>query len=155
MHCDYCELFSHTMQLTHHTFKLNLGFLMNCGDHQLFSHTIRFHQPTSYNYRLPLWVYLGFIVHCDDCELFSCTMRLTHHTFKLNLGFLMNCGDHQLFSHTIRFHQPTSYNYRLPLWVYLGFIVHCDDCELFSCTMQLTHHTFKLNLGFLMNYGNH
>ena len=93
MHCGDRELFSCTMRLTHHTFKVNLGFLMNCGDRELFSRTIHFHLPTNYNYRLPLWVYLGFLVHCGDRELFSRTMQLTHHTFKLNLGFLMNCGD--------------------------------------------------------------
>ena len=43
VHCGNRELFSCTMQLTHHTFKVNLGFLMNCGDRELFSHTIHFH----------------------------------------------------------------------------------------------------------------
>ena len=36
VHCGDCELFSHTMLLTHHTFVLNLAFLMNCGDGELF-----------------------------------------------------------------------------------------------------------------------
>ena len=70
VHCGDRELFSRTMQLTHHTFKCNLGFLMNCGDR----------------------------------ELFSCTMQLTHHTFKVNLGFLLNCGDRELFFHIIHLH---------------------------------------------------
>ena len=43
VHCGDRELFSRTMQLTHHTFKVNLGFLMNCGDRELFSRTIHFH----------------------------------------------------------------------------------------------------------------
>ena len=70
VHCGDRELFSCTMELSHDTFKRNLGFLMNCGDR----------------------------------ELFSCTMQLTHHTFKVNLGFLWNCGDHELFFHTIHLH---------------------------------------------------
>ena len=41
MHCGNRELFSRTMQLTHHTFKINLGFLMNCGDCELFSRTMQ------------------------------------------------------------------------------------------------------------------
>ena len=43
VHCGDRELFSRTMQLTHDTFKLNLGFLMNCGYCELFSRTIDFH----------------------------------------------------------------------------------------------------------------
>ena len=43
VHCGDHELFPHTMQLTHHRFGLNLGFLMNCGDRELFSRTIHFH----------------------------------------------------------------------------------------------------------------
>ena len=42
VHCGNHELFSHTMQLTHHTFNVNLVFLMNCGNCELFSHTIHF-----------------------------------------------------------------------------------------------------------------
>ena len=43
MHYDDRELFSHKMPLNHYIFKLNLGFLMNCGNRELFSHTIHFH----------------------------------------------------------------------------------------------------------------
>ena len=43
--CGDHELFSHIMQLIHlhNTLGFNLGFLMNCGDCELFCHTIHFH----------------------------------------------------------------------------------------------------------------
>ena len=75
VHCGDRELFSRTMQLTHHTFKLNLFFLLS-----YFSTLFIFiNLLIIIINRLSLWVYLGFLGHCGDCELFSQTMELTIH----------------------------------------------------------------------------
>ena len=73
-----CVIFPHNA--TNHTFKVNLGFLRNCGDRELFPAQFIFINLLIIIINgLSLWVYLGFIVHCGDRELFSRTMQLTIH----------------------------------------------------------------------------
>ena len=77
VHCGDCELFSNTMQLIHlhHTFGLNLCFLMNCGDCQLF--------PTQFIFVNLLMIPINkssISVLVDSC-------------------FIVHFGNHELFSH--------------------------------------------------------